>query len=159
MASRRQYAVIPILGLKPSDRRGIIFLIHKGDANLDAAKRFEALEKKQKRTLLDRFDLWIEGKARDNYFHGWPNLQAYKQCFVFKWRDRHGNHRLYGFLCHPQPNTRPRFQLCVLTSHAIKTQWETQPTELDNANTLRVSLEVMLAIRAFFPERQSGDTQ
>ncbi len=155
MASSTPYAVVPIDGLKPSERRGIVFLVLDGNQDLDASKTFNSLEQKQERALRGRFDLWIDGRApRDNYFHGWPNNPKYKECFVFKWKHRNQNHRLYGFLYHPQPKTRPRFQLCVLLSHATKNSWETDPSELDGANELRFKMEAITAIKAAFPERE-----
>jgi hypothetical protein len=157
MASHCAYAVVPIDGLKPSDRRGIVFLVREDDDGLDAARTFKAFASKQEREVRNRFDYWIGGGVCDRYFHGWPNRAEYKQCFVFKWTDRKGNHRFYGFLCHPQPRTNPRFQLCVIASHAIKRRWSTDPRELDGTNALRVCLEVMAAIRGSFPERKTGE--
>ena len=154
MASSQAYSVVRIDGLKPSDRRGIVFLVREGDGDLNAAETFGVLEQKQKRAVFDRFDLWVDGDIKDNYFHGWPNIPKYKQCFVFKWKHKKRNHRLYGFLYHPQPKTRPRFQLCVLISHATKNTWETDPSELDSANELRCNLEVITVVKAAFLDEQ-----
>ena len=159
MASPRPYAVVPINGLKPSERRGIIFLVRDDDDALNAAGTFDALEQKQKRAVLDRFDFWIDGGINDRYFHGWPNVPEYKQCFVFRWKHGRQNHRLYGFLCHPQPKVRPRFQICVLVSHATKNTWETDPGELDGANELRNKLEVIGVIKAFFAGMNTGEKE
>lgn len=157
MASSRPFAVVRIDGLRPSERRGIVFLVRDGDDDLDAAKVFSKLKQKQDRAVRDRFDLWIDGEEyRNNYFHGWPNNPKYKQCFVFKWKHRNQNHRFYGFLHNPQPRTRARFQLCVLTSHATKSSWETDPSELDGANELRFNLEVIGVIKGAFPELREG---
>jgi hypothetical protein len=148
MASSRPYAVVRIDGLKPSERRAIIFLVNDGEPN--AATTFDALKEKQKREVLTRFDFWISGGVHDKFFHGWPNVPEYKQCFVFKWKHRSQNHRLYGFLCHPRPRTHPRFHVCVLFSHATKNTWETDPRELDGANELRNNLQVIAVIQEYF---------
>jgi hypothetical protein len=153
------YQVASIEGLKPSERRGIVLLSAEGLSDLNARPVFEALGDKHKRALLDRFDLWIEGKEHNNkYFHGW-NDPTYRNCFVFKWKEKRQHHRLYGFLCHPQPNLRPRFELCVLVSHAIKASWETDPSELDGANGLRINPLVIGALVLAFPDKQSGEAR
>jgi len=157
MASSNPYAVTQIDGLKPSERRGIVFLVSPENPDLDASETFDNLEQKQERAVRDRFDLWIDGiEHRDNYFHGWPNHPKYKGCFVFKWREGKQNHRLYGFLFHPQPRTRPRFQLCVLISHAIKNEKETDPSEMSQVDKLRSEIEVIRAVKAAFPEPNGG---
>jgi hypothetical protein len=135
-------------------------LVRDDDDDLDAAGVFATLEPKPRRAVLDRFDLWIDGKEfRDNYFHGWPNNPKYKQSFVFKWKYKNRNHRLYGFLCHPQRKTRPQFQLCVLISHATKNDWETDPSELDGANELSVNSKVIAVIRSAFPDARAGEKE
>jgi hypothetical protein len=152
MVSFGRYAVVKIGGLKRSELRGIVFLVREGDRGLDAASVFATLALNSMRAVATRFDFWIDLGRNDNYFHGWPSMPDYKKCFVFKWKDKRGNHRLYGFLCNPQPKTRPRFQLCVLVSHAIKNEWKTDPKELDGANALTLNFEVMTAIRAAFQD-------
>lgn len=159
MVPPQRYAVVRIDGLKHSERRGIIFLVREDDDDLNAARIFNALGPKQMRGVLDRFDLWIDGGVRDNYFHGWPNIPEYKHCFVFKWKHKNQNQRLYGFLYHPQPKTRPRFQLCVLITHATKKDWETDPRELDGANEVRINLQVIAAIKVVFPEVKAGEKE
>jgi hypothetical protein len=152
------YRVLPIEGLKPSNRRAVVFLTKPDDKNLDAKAVFDNLDNKQKRALLTRFDHWIEGAEgatpQDKYFHGWPNDKDYKSCFVFKWKHKNGHHRLYGFLFNPQPNTRPNFRVCVLASHAIKSTWETDPSELKGAKALHDSLPVIAALKALFPDKK-----
>jgi len=70
----------------------VVFLTKPDDKNLDAKAVFDNLDNKQKRTLLTRFDHWIEGAEgatpQDKYFHGWPNDKDYKSCFVFKWNTK-----------------------------------------------------------------------
>ncbi len=110
------------------------------------------MDKKTERELLDRFDYWIAGGIHDRYFHGWPNDAEYKDCFVFKWKKKRDCHRIYGFLDHPTPGSNPRFQLCVLVSHAKKSEWETDRRELDNVKGLRNKPAVRVAIRKAFPD-------
>src|SRR5579863_9412955 len=152
MALSPTYKVIRIAGLKNSDRRGIVFLSSERDATLDAHDVFENLDEIPKRLLLSRFDYWIDGGINDRYFHGWSDPN-YRNCFVFKWKHENQNHRMYGFLCHSKPNENPRFQLCVLISHARKTQWETDPQELNGARNLHESAAVREAIARAFPAK------
>jgi hypothetical protein len=154
------YLVLPIEGLKRSDRRTVAFLTKLDDASLNARAVFDKLDNKQKRTVLDRFDHWIEGAEgaapHDKYFHGWPNNQEYKQCFVFKWKRGNGHHRLYGFLFNPQPIARANFRVCVLVSHAIKSTWETDPSELKAAKALHDNVPVIAALKALYPDKKGG---
>lgn len=124
----------------------------KDDSEIDAKNTFQKLKEKRKDELLSRFDYWIVGGVRDQYFHGWPNNSTYKECFVFKWKDKRQYHRMYGFLCNPKPVSARHFRLCVLISHAIKNTWETDPAELDGANRLRLDKNVIAAIKKKFPE-------
>jgi hypothetical protein len=148
------YSVNRIGGLKKSEHRAIAILYCDHDARVDDGKIFAQLDDKRERELRTRFDLWIDGGAQKNYFHGWPSDSGYKYCFVFKWKKARQNHRLYGFLYHPTPQSNARFLLCVLVSHAIKARWETDPRELDMANKLRPLPEIREAISKAFPERK-----
>ncbi len=139
-------------GAKASKRRAIAFLECTEDAGIDARAVFQRLGNNREREVRSRFDYWIDGNIHDKYFHGWPNSQRYKQCFVFKWRDNNQNHRFYGFLCNPLPAENPSFQLCVLVSHAIKDRWETDERELDGANSLRLNPPVNAAIAKLFSQ-------
>ena len=150
------YTVRLVGGTKPSSRRAIAFLSCSTDRDLDAAEVFGGLGQNREREVRSRFDYWIDGSRADRWFHGWPNHADYKQCFVFKWKDRNQHHRLYGFLCNPQPNTNPSFQLCVLVSHAKKNKWETDPNELDGANALRTNPAVKAAVARLYPEVKAG---
>jgi hypothetical protein len=140
------YHIVPIAGLQRSEVRAVVFLSSDMHRTIDAATVFAALKEKPKRTLLDRFDYWVSGGRQDKYFHGWPNQTNYKECFVFKLQ----SHRLYGFLCNPQPIHRPRFQLCVLCLHAFKKEWETDFSELDRTDALRKDADVMAAVKSLF---------
>ncbi len=152
------YSVSRIDGLKKSERRAIAILYCDDNPGVDAGKVFAQLDDKRERELRTRFDLWIDGGVQDNYFHGWPSDPDYKYCFVFKWKKARQNHRLYGFLYHPTPESNARFQLCVFVSHAIKAKWETDPRELNMANMLRTIPAVREAISKVFPERKSTRT-
>ena len=142
------YSVRRIEGLKQSSRRGVVFLECKQDVGIDAAVVFEKLTKNRERELRNRFEYWIDGFHHDRYFHGWQ-APGYRECFVFKWKHKGKNHRFYAFLCHPNPSNY-RFQLCVLVSHATKSVWNTDSSELDGANKLRVNPDVVSVIENEF---------
>ena len=142
------YSVRRIEGLKQSSRRGVVFLECKQDEDIDAAAVFEKLDENRERELRDRFEYWIDGFHHDKYFHGWK-APGYRECFVFKWRHKGKNHRFYAFLCHPKPSNY-RFQICVLVSHTTKSVWNTDSSELDEANKLRVNQDVISVIENEF---------
>ncbi len=146
-----QYSIALVDGLAPSDYRDVVFLTHD-DGNLDAANVFDCLEDNPRRTVLARFDYWKAGGMQDRYFHGWPSDRRFKNCFTFKWNHRRTMHRFYGFLCHPKQNTRPRFQLCVLHSHATKHDWNTDTSFLTLAESLKATPTVLGAIKNLFPD-------
>jgi hypothetical protein len=143
------YSVRRIEGLKQSSRRVVVFLECEQDEDIDAAAAFEKLDENRERELRDRFDYWIDGFHHDKYFHGWK-APGYRECFVFKWKHKRKNHRFYAFLCHPKKPSNYRFQLCVLVSHATKSVWNTDSSELDGANKLRVNPDVISAIQNEF---------
>lgn len=146
-----------ITGLRPSGRRALAFLVSKDGGGADAQDAFTRLNKNREREVRSRFDHWIAGGIKDEYFHGWPNDAKYKKCWVFKWKDKRQRHRLYGFLFHPYPHTDPRFQLCVLVLHATKNEWETDTAELDRVVALQTDPRVVAAIaRAFVDKIGSG---
>lgn len=143
------YAVVPVAGLKQSKRRAIAFLASK-ETNTGTA--FSSLSARREREVRDRFDYWVDGFHKDTYFHGWPNNPKYKDCWVFKWRDRRTEQRLYGFLCHPMPTRNPQFLLCVLCFHAPKNERATDGWILARLVALRAKPEVRIAIAAVFPD-------
>ena len=158
------YELVSVEQLRPSSRRGVVLLRSDGDADIDAAATFGGPSSKKQRELRDRFDTWIEhapGQHNDLWFHGFTNTEAYRDCFVFKWREKEAGHRLYGFICHPQPNTNKRFQLCVLTNHGEKprAKWQTDLSELDIANRTRANRHVLAVISMNFPDQASGTKQ
>lgn len=157
MAKRdsRAFTIVPVDGLAASDRRGIAFLV-ANDESLNGQAVFARLPVKQERDLRARFDYWIGNGVRDNYFHGWPNQPEHRHCFVFKWNQGRLHHRLYGFLCHPQPQTRPRFQVCVLALHTTKTARETDPSILATLASLIGSPDVKVALAEAFSDDRGG---
>jgi hypothetical protein len=149
------YEVVPIPGLRSSEKRGIVFLRSDANDELNASTAFDALPENVERKVRDRMDYWIDGGVNDNYFHGWPNDANYKECFTFKWNYRTELHRFYGFLYHPLRKTNARFLLCVLLTHAVKNNWNTDPKELGRANALRVDPRVIAAIAMAFPDEHN----
>lgn len=148
------YSVVRVAGTRPSERRAIALLVCDEDPELDAKEVLDSLGGKAEREVRTRFDHWIEGGHNDRWFHGWPNDRRYKECFVFKWKEKRINHRLYGFLCNPRPTTNPRLRLCVLVSHATKSEWETDPSELNGAEGLRTKAPVKAAVASAFPDKK-----
>ena len=144
MPGQKTYSVEFIRGHNIG-RRGLAFLICVGDNDIDAKIAFERLNLKQERELRGRFDYWLDGGTNDHWFHGWPNTPAYKDCFVFKWKQNKQNHRLYGFLSNPRSNDH-EFRLCVLISHAVKNVWRTDPSELDGINKRKEETGVKEAV-------------
>jgi hypothetical protein len=144
MAGEKSYVVEMVSGHNIT-RRGLAFIICDNDQDIDAKVVFNGLDQKIQRTLHTRFDHWLDGGTNDYWFHGWPNDAKHKDCFVFKWREKSQNHRLYGFLYHPL-SLDQGFQLCILVSHAKKNTWETDPRELDGANELKDEPAVKKAI-------------
>src|SRR6266850_3069032 len=130
------YCIEQIEGLKESNRRSVMLLSSKDDREVNAAKTFDGLGKKHERDVRSRFDSWIDGMRNNRWFHGW-DVDPYRECLVFKWKEKNVHHRLYGFLYHPLPKTNARFELCVLTNAASKTEYETDKAELNKANALR----------------------
>lgn len=153
LASRSHSDWFP--GIMPSGGRAIGFL--EGDPQLDAGVVFDELEERLARTVRSRMDHWIAGNHKPAWwFHGFPNNPVYDQCFVFKWTHNRDGHRLYGFLCNPQPETNPRFRLCVLSIHATKNEDETDQAELDRVNQWRTNLRSREAIGCIYPEYKQG---
>jgi hypothetical protein len=155
------FEVVKLPELRQSTKRAIALLDCSHDSEVDAAKVYEALkqEPERLREVRSRLDMWIEGaQPHKRYFHGFDK-EGYRDCFVFKWKQKNRGQRLYGFLCNPKPQTDKPFRLCVLTNHAEKAQWETDPQELDKANALRIDPHVKAAIALAFPDGETGKKQ
>jgi hypothetical protein len=154
MGGSTSFQIVPIDGLAPSSRRGICFLV--GLKQLDAAEVFDGLPETPEWTLRSRFDHWVSGqKGNSNWYHGFTG--RYKKCFVFKYNHRNVGQRLYGFLCHPQPITRPAFELCVLHTHDAKTEWETDESIKELALSLSSNPTIGNLLKFHFPDnKQTG---
>lgn len=61
--------------------------------------------------------------------------------------------RFYGFICHPQPNVRPRFEVCVLLSHDVKHTNSTEQSHLRLAAELFADEKVKAALQMYFPDK------
>jgi hypothetical protein len=144
------WSVVPVKGVQPNSHRGIAFLVCAEQQQVNGEAIYRKLKEKNKRNVLSRFDYWLAGNTCDKYFHGWPNLADYKECFVFKWKQAGANHRLYGFLCHPKPSAMS-FQTCILVLHSQKTD-QTDFSYLAYINKLRTLPEVIRAVEKAFPE-------
>jgi hypothetical protein len=132
-------------------RRSIGFLEELERGELDAQMHFVSLRDNELRTVQSRFDYWLQRAGPyPKYFHGW-STPDYKRCFVFKWEKKHKPQRLYGFLCHPVPESDPSFELCTLVYYSTKDE-ATNYTLLDRINTLRQDLCVTEAIAHVYPE-------
>lgn len=141
------YKVVKIAGLKGSIKRSIVFL--DGDG-CQAISELKGLTQNNERDVRNRFDYWVEGgKPHDNYFHGWPNLLAYKDCIEFRWKEKKVRCRFYGFLCHPRKSD-PSFHVCVLTGYDRKTTNDTDFTILDAAIRLKSHPDIKKLLEAEF---------
>jgi hypothetical protein len=139
------FMLIP--GVLPSVGRAVGVL--SGHPELNILVGFSSLSPKAQADLKARMEFWIAGNnGPKKWFHGFTSQEKYRHLFVFK----HKSDRFYGFLCHPRPKTEPRFQLCVLTIHAKKKEWETDYSELDRVNEWRTSPAATMAISTIYPE-------
>ncbi len=150
------YSATLILGVQSSQRRGLAFLECEEDRFLDARQVFDGLKTKWNERLRNQFDYWLGGGICNKYFHGWPDLLEYKECFAFKWKDAGTYHHLYGFLINPRPDSDPRFRVCVLNCHDWKNDESTDFTILNQINRLRVKEEVIQAVCNLFQTTERG---
>jgi hypothetical protein len=72
----------------------------------------------------------------------------FRECFEFK-RQRE---RLFGFKCHPEPQTNPRLLLCALAYYGDKEGEAADKTMLRRVNRLRIDGAVAQAIRQIYKE-------
>jgi hypothetical protein len=104
--------------------------------------------------ILASMDTWVNGlngpKRRFHGFEGSP-------CFVFKHVTK--QHRFYGYLWHPQPNTNKALQVCVITTYTKKKEWETDQADLKHVLTWLSSPAAKPAIVALFPDNPKGSSQ
>ena len=151
MPHGRTFVVTRILNLYQSSKRGLAFIQCPEDKSLDAKRIYDKLNDKKQRIVKNRFDHWLQGQTHDPYFHGWsePN---YRRCFVFKWKDQGVDQRFYGFLMNPKERTNRSFQVCILFSHAQKSEKNTDPAQKNKANNLRQDQRVSVAVKQTYPE-------
>jgi len=141
-------------GLQMSTMRAVGLL--EGYKELNAARAYESLAVTAKRQINKHIERWTAGHDQPKtWFHGFPSLPEYKECFVFKYRE----HRFYGFLCNPRPKSAPRFRLCVLTTHDEKYEWETDEAILPRVAMWRSNLASRAAIGYLFAEFQPEGKQ
>ena len=125
-----------------SDRRAVALLEYRGKRHVNIIDNFIALADVDRNRFERRFQRWVNGAINDRHFHGFPG--ANKRCFVFK----SDNHRIYGFVYHPETND-PRFRFCCLTTYATKNQRRTDPAILDRVLGFANDPIVLFAIERF----------
>jgi hypothetical protein len=121
-----------------NNHRGIIFLL-VNDKRVTIRDSFASLNKNIERHFRSRFDAWRDGINKHEWYHGWDSSEfggKYIRCFVFKCKEKHSHHRLYGFLCNPDILNR-RFLVCILVNHAKKNKHQTDVTFLDDIEEIR----------------------
>lgn len=134
-------------------RRAVAFLISSG-RQITAKSVFDGLGNNSEKTLLSRFDAWVDWLKNDKWYHGWTQSQfegRFTNCFVFKYKENRLEQRFYGFLCNPKSSDRG-FQLCVLIRHASKNQWETDENDLRIVEEIRTRPAVQKIIYNHFKE-------
>ena len=148
------YSVEKLRDLRQSKARAVVFLVRKGETSIDAYAVFRALKPKTQMMLKSRFEYWIGGGRFDDYFHGWPNIPAHKDCFEFKWNEGPRRRRFYGFLMHPLA-ANLAFKVCVLAIHRYKNTRRTDPRNLDLMVTLLNNNLVVSTIRETLAEEEA----
>src|ERR1700723_2110364 len=136
-----------------TDKRAVAIL--RGHDDLTAGPEYDAIANAPVgKRLRHKMGLWI-GFVPDTKgkFHRFKNLDVkYKDCFVFI--DLDEKIRLYGFTCHPTKNTNQRFELVVLTIHAIKKENHTQESKLNRVVMWQNHMATRLAITRKYPDRK-----
>jgi hypothetical protein len=141
-------SVRAVTGVKETSYRGLAYLTWPEDDEVTAEPTITRLSqptKDDKRKVWSRFDHWIDGNVKDEYFHGW-NEPGFEHCFVSKWNQGNNMQRLYGTLFHPKPKTNKRFLLCVLFSHVVKVGKFTDPAQKKKAEALFKDSAVIAAV-------------
>lgn len=147
--------VITVPKTKETAFRGLAYLIWPDDDGVTAAPTIERLalsDGVEKSKVWSRFDYWLDGGIRDEYFHGW-NQAGFEHCFVFKWNQGRNMQRLYGTLFHPKRRTNPRFLLCLLFSHCVKYGKDTDPKQKKKAESLYRDAQVIAAVTSRYPDK------
>jgi len=146
-----------VKGVKRTASRAIGFL--GGDDRLDASAEFGKLKESRRRLILDSMDAWTNGTPDiSTRFHGWPNDDECWMCYVFKAREGNVGHRFYGYLCNPLPDARG-FRVCVICTHARKTERASDRAELLFVKSWSQSGEALAAIRAGLFDKTEMETQ
>lgn len=156
MAGGTSYIVDLIRGQQNSTRRGLAFLVHEKDKDINAKGVFDSLGSKARRQVRTGFDHWLMGVTNKKRFHGWDEPEN-SDCFVFKWKEGRQGHRFYGFVCHPLLKY-PNFELCVLILHATKQRHKTDPRVLKRVNELKTNAAVSKAIAEATKNLKPGET-
>lgn len=127
--------------------RAVGFL--EGHGELNGGSEFDSLGVSDERAMRANMEHWVAGNNQPTTrFHGFPSDPDHEHCFVFK----HGEHRFYGFLCHPRPKTNPRFQLCVICIYVPKHQWKTEAAVLNRVKGWLIASGAVAAIKQIYPE-------
>lgn len=127
-------------------RRSVAFLQYPSP-HVDIEGAFNRLDKASERFHLKSFDMWMDDHHRPKRYHGWNKTEhkgKYTRCFVFK--NVSEGERLYGFLCRPKEPTDPQYEMCVLVLYAQKKTWNTDTSELDRAEAMRIDPYVQAAL-------------
>lgn len=153
MSDLDKFEVVKLEGLEETDK-GLAFLQCAARKEIDAKTYFDKLKPpKLKQDVLNRFDHWIQGNNFKKYFHGFPGDPHYNQCWVFKWQRSGAQHRLYGFVFKPRPETDAGFKVCILVCHGQKPGGDHHdPGKLALTESLRLNLEVMKEVKKAFLE-------
>jgi hypothetical protein len=146
-------------GVRQEGRRRVGIL--EGHSELNTSDGIGSLTAKEQKDLLVRIQRWVDGaNGPKRYFHNFPGDSICPVCFVFKVGN---HHRFYGYLCNPLPRTDRALQVCVLCSHAIKNEWETDPAEKKLVKRWSESSEAKAALALEFDdtsrEKKSKDAK
>jgi hypothetical protein len=145
---------VELVTLENHPKRGVAFLISR-HRKVTAKDAFDDLDSNIERLLRTRFDAWIDGQINKKWYHGWTQSEfegKYTKCFVFKCKGKRLHHRFYGFLYNPKPSNHS-YQICVLVSHALKNEGETDETDLKEVEEIRTISAVQKSIDDYFREK------
>ena len=130
--------------VKPGRRRAVGIL--EGSPDLCAVKLLGLPDEDAKYNWFS-MESWVNlNNGPTSRFHRFDGTDY----FVFKQVAK--QHRFYGFLCNPLPNTDARFQLCVLTTYAQKKENATDQAELNRVQQWMDSPATKAAIKKSYPD-------
>ena len=139
--------IVDIDRITETMHRKLVFLVVDGDKEVNAKPVFDRLDRKGKAERFRQgFHYWLGKHDRSRRHHGFDPSQhggAYTGCYVF----RQDQDRLFGFLCHPDPDN-PRQEFCVLVHipKKKKSQHEVDTRTLDLVNRISAMPEVKKAL-------------